>query len=256
MAERGRFSGSRSGGRSYAGIPAQIINQIRKQSEGENTSNTSETVRPNTDTNKNNSIKTPEEIAANKSDRRRVYTPEQIAADPELSMMKNALSTMTYEQALANYRAFTKVTNMIPLAKENESTKYKAKATQMVRRSAAAMAKLTPEQKAAERIFFAMGGSIEANNSRYGGYGTGINRALYESLGITPPTTSYAPVKFDVNNTANTIEFKLANPLNATQKTAIQRLRSLSKSGVKLTSKQQARFAKLKAIKNAPTIIP
>lgn len=199
-----------------------------------------------------------DEKMARKAERKAAtpYTADQISADPKLSMLKNALSTMTYEQALANYRVLTKVNNMIPLAKENESAKYKTKATQMVRRSAAARAKLTPEQKAAEQIFFAMGGSIEANDTKYGGYGTGINRALYESLGITPPTTSYAPVKFDVNNTADTIEFKLNNPLNATQKTRLNKLRTLAKGGATLTAKQSAALTRLRAKKNAPTILP
>jgi hypothetical protein len=196
------------------------------------------------------------EIKAKRARAAAPLTAEQIAADPHLSMLKNALSTMTYEQALANYRALTKVNSMIPLAKANESAKYKAKATQMVRRSAAAMAKLTPEQRAAEQIFFAMGGSLEANNPKYGGYGSGINTALYSKLGLEAPTTAYAPVKFDVNNIGNTVAFKLNNPLNATQKSRLQKLRGLTKSGATLTAKQNAALNRLKAKKNAPTILP
>lgn len=181
------------------------------------------------------------------------YTSEQIAADPNLSMLKNALSTMTYEQALANYRALTKVTNMIPLAKANESAKYKSKATQMVRRATSAMAKLTPEQRAAEQIFFAMGGSLQSTNPQYGGYGMGTpNASLYKSLGLTPPTTNYAPVSYTPSGP--NLAMRLANPLSATQRSRLQRLRGMAPSS--LSAKQKAALARLRAKKNAPTILP
>lgn len=252
MAKRGRFLG----GAGYGGVPMQIINQIRQQSAGINTSSTTDTVKPSTDTVNPSQVENKTKDRSEKKIRRAAYTADEIANSEYLSALKTGLSSLTYEQALANYRALTKVNNMMPLAKAQESPAYKKKATQMVRRSAAAMAKLTPEQKYAEEIFFAMGGSLEANDPKYGGYGMGsVNTDLYKILGLTPPSTSFAPVKFDVNKTGKSVEFKLNNPLNDNQREALQRLRALNKSGVKLTAKQSSRLAKLKAIKNAPTII-
>lgn len=180
-------------------------------------------------------------------DKRAAYTAEEIAADPWKSTVKNALSTMSYEQALANYRALTKVSNMLPIGGFT-SAKDKYNYQQ-------AYSALTPEQKNAETIFFGMGGSLKSNDPKYGGYGMGtVNTGLYSSLGVTAPTTSYAPVNFDVVGLDK--NFKLANPLNATQQERLKNLRSISKSGGTLTAKQTAALGRLKAKKNAPTILP
>ena len=171
------------------------------------------------------------------------YTAEQIAASPDLTTIKNALSTTTYEQALANYRALTKVSNMLTMGEglsgENKLAYAKAYAA------------LTPEQKNAETIFFGMGGSLKSNNPKYGNYGMGtVNTSLYNKLGVTAPTTSYAPVNYDP--VGQDLDFKLANPLDATQKSRLQKLRSLGS----LNARQSAALARLKAKKNAPTILP
>ena len=198
-----------------------------------------ETVRPAGTTDGTASMLTKEEKKA----RRTPYTAEQIAADPNLLTIKNALSTTTYEQALANYRALTNVTNMAGINKALSVKKQSAYDK--------AYAALTPEQKNAETIFFGMGGSLESNRAKYGGYGTGtVNTDLYNKLGIEAPTTSYAPVNFGVSRAGNRIN--RANPLSTAQRSRLRRLRSLGS----LSNKQSAALANLRSKKNAPTILP
>ena len=237
MAKRGRFSG----GTGYAGIPAQIINQIRSQASGINTSATTDTVvTPKGDTN----VTKKREV----SRERPLYTEKEISSSPFLSALKRGI---TYEEALGNYRALMKVLNMSQLAGSKSDPAQRVKYQR-------AYAALTPEQKASEEIFFALGGSLESNNPKYGGYGWSGDKGkeVLRRLGIdTSNMPQYAPVKFDVSTPANRIEFNLQNPLNQNQRSALQRLRSLKSSGVSLSKRQQARLARLKAKKNAPTII-
>ena len=202
-----------------------------------------ETVRPAGTTDGTASV--PDEKMINRAERKAAtpYTSEQIAADPNLATIKNALSTTTYEQALANYRALTNVTNMLALNKGLSTKKQSAYNK--------AYAALTPEQKNAETIFFGMGGSLESNRAKYGGYGMGaVNTDLYNKLGIEAPTTSYAPVSFGVSREGNRIN--LSNPLSTAQRSRLRRLRSLGS----LSNKQSAALANLRSKKNAPTILP
>lgn len=181
-----------------------------------------------------------------------VYTPEQIAGNEYLSTMKNALSTLTYEQALANYRKLVSASNLIPLSGTNVSESDTAKT-----RKALSAINSNPLLKYAENIFFAMGGSYSPTNpkSAYGGAGLGqVNTRIYKSLGLNPPTTKYAPVGGVTYQRGNNIVTNLVNPLSAMQRTRLKRLRSISPRF--LTERQKAALARLRAKKNAPTIIP
>lgn len=254
MAKRGRFSG----GIRYGGVPMQIINMIKRQSAGENTSNIPETVMPNTSgpvspKEKNRGPMTPERMTGKlEREQNRQYTAEEIAGNDYLNTLKTALSTMTYEQALANVRKATAASNLSLLAGTKNSAADVWKAQQ-------ARAKILsdPFLKYATEIFFKMGGSMQdAPGSKYGGYGVGqVDAATYTKLGLTPPTTQYAPVGTTTQQVGNRIVTTISNPLSDTQKAALQRLRTLNKSGANLTAKQSARLARLKALKNAPTII-
>ena len=210
-------------------------------------SSSGETVRP-AGTTDGTRLPTPAEQRA----RRVPYTADQIAADPYKAMMKNALSTMTYEQALANFRKLTNVTNMGQLAGTKRSMAD-------IYANQKAYDSLTPEQKAAQEIFFGMGGSYSPSdpNSKYGGAGVGsVNTRLYEKYGLTAPTATYAPVGGVTKKVGNTVVTRLTNPLAANQRSALQRLRALNQSGTALTATQTARLNRLKAKKNAPTILP
>jgi hypothetical protein len=187
-------------------------------------------------------------------EKRAAYTTEEIASNDYLSALKTGLSTLSYEQALANYRAQQNAANQSLLYGTKNSAADKWKAQQ-----AWAKVNANPLTKYAENIFFAMGGSYQPSdpNSKYGGAGVGsINTNLYTALGLTPPTTQYAPVGGSTSQVGNRVVTKLANPLSATQKSALQKLRSLKQSGTQLTAAQVARLNRLKAKKNAPTTLP
>jgi hypothetical protein len=194
------------------------------------------------------SLEKTREMRQQRAENAPMYTDAEIKASPYLSALKRGI---TYEEALGNYRALTNVLNMSQLASSKISAAQQYKYQQ-------AYNKLTPEQRDAERIFFALGGSLESVNPKYGGYGLGNVAANdLRRLGIDASAIpNYAATKFDVQTPENRIEFKLANPLNATQKDRLQKLRALSKSGTELTAKQVAALNRLKAKKNAPTILP
>ena len=97
MAKRGRFSG----GAGYGGVPQQIINQIRQQAAGENTSNTDETIKPNT----GDAETAPSTPAAKE---RKPLTAEQIAANPLFS------GKLSVDQAKINYIKSKQALNLMP----------------------------------------------------------------------------------------------------------------------------------------------
>jgi hypothetical protein len=276
MAKRGRFSG----GGSYAGIPAQIINQIRQQSVGENTSNTDETVKSNPGTGNATSSKpdysgidftgmsrqqankakkavwSPEFAAEKKAKRMNnkaylsPFSDAEIAASGALSAIKGGL---TYEQALANLRKLTKATNKVPLEGQGSVSKKTSKA----------YAALTPAQKEAQWAFGILGGygsdgvSQGRFNPELGKYET-YQESMFRRLGLDPSTIkNYAPVKIDTKMDPKYGPVQsIANPLKAGQRSALQRLRGIKQSGGKLSKKQAARLNKLVLKKNAPTILP
>lgn len=186
-------------------------------------------------------------------EKRAAFTADEVTNSEYLSALKTGLSTLTYEQALANFRAQQNALNLSPLAGKKASDAQ-------IAASQAALAKINanPLTKYASDIFFKMGGSTqESEGSKYGGYGIGtadIN--TYKSLGLTPPSVNYAPVMTSTSQAGNKIVTNIANPLNPTQKSALQRLRALGNSGATLSEKQVARLNKLKALKNAPKILP
>lgn len=239
MAERknwGRSLGSEWGNiPSMGSVTGSIIRDVlRMGGEGTETSGSTQST-PN--------------VAIKKTRKERLtpYTAEQIAADPALAALKRGI---TYQDALANYRKLTKVLNMSQLAGSNNDKSQQ-------KRYEKAYAALTPEQRAAERIFFAMGGSLESTNPKYGGYGLGsVNTDLFNKLGIDATSIpKYSPVKFGVRTPSNRVEFNLQNPLSQQQRSRLQRLRTLSSTG-KLSAKQKAALSRLKSKKNAPTILP
>lgn len=224
------------GSQDYAG---NIIKQALKMNA------TGETAQPTgtTDGTATRKPYTGKELAQRQS---RTYTAEEISANPYLSTLKGALSTMSYEQALANYRKLTSVTNKIPMGDgfTDPTKKYQYQK---------AFAALTPQQKYAENILFAMGGSLQSTNPKYGGYGMGTpDASLYRRLGLTPPTTNYAPVSYTPSGP--NLAMRLANPLSATQRSRLQRLRGMAPSS--LSARQKAALTRLRAKKNAPTILP
>ena len=169
------------------------------------------------------------------------FTDAQIAADPTLSALKGGI---TYENALANYRKLTSVLNQAPMG----GTKIKKGKTLNFNKLYNA---LTPEQKAAEKIFFALGGST-INAQGTGGAGTGVQTNLLNRLGIDTSTLPlYAPVKY-TEGSGSKISFN--NPLNAQQRERFQNLKKLNASS--LSEKQKLALQRLKAKKNAPIILP
>jgi hypothetical protein len=169
------------------------------------------------------------------------FTDEFIASSGALSAIKNGL---TYEQALANLRKSTKVTNLLPL----EGKKGPVSAKKYKKMYAA----LTPAQKDAQWAFGILGGF----GSDYGG-STGsetYRQRIFRQLGMDPSTLkNYAPVK-ETTRTSSSLGpvTSYANPLNAKQRAKLQALRALGS----VTKKQSAALARLRAKKNAPTILP
>ena len=187
MAERGRFARGQSGGSSYAGIPAQIINQIRQQSTGVNTSNTSQTIKSNPENgaSKVNAstkpVRTREEMAQRRenalANQERVklqqalmggYNPfalsaEDIAKDPTLSSLA---SGTTLAQAKTDYEAALSVQSLMPpgsLATSKSGADRVAYAKRMAIYNKA-YAALTPAQTNAQNVYSALGGSVSVNN--------------------------------------------------------------------------------------------
>lgn len=181
------------------------------------------------------------------------YTSSEIAANDYLSAMYKGLTSLSYEQALANVRAQNKVLNMAVLDPS------KLNARQKIRMSKAfAGLNQDPLKLYADKIFQAMGGSFaEPAGSKFGGVGLGqVDEFRYKSLGLTPPRTQYAPEESMTRYASggNRIVTTINNPLNQQQRSRLQRLRSMAPSS--LSQRQKEALARLRAKKNAPTILP
>jgi len=177
-------------------------------------------------------------------------SPEEMDRMPKLKFLKNSLSTMTYEQALKNLRALRRATNLLPISTAGDTKKTKKMTAEFNKRYAA----LTEQQKMAEKIFFLMGGSLK--NKKTGqvmGSGT-ANKGFYESIGLTAPTTKYAPIGYSQTQSNTAIVDKLNNPLSQAQRSKLQNLRALAKSGG-LTDRQKQQLDRLVSKKNAPRVI-
>jgi hypothetical protein len=174
------------------------------------------------------------------------FSDAEIAASGALSAIKGGL---TYEQALANLRKLTKATNKVPLEGKGSVSKKTSKA----------YAALTPAQKEAQWAFGILGGfgsdgvSQGRFNTDLGKYET-YQESIYRRLGLDPSTIkNYAPVKIKTKMDPKYGPIQsIANPLNAKQRSRLQGLRAAGS----LTKKQAAALARLKAKKNAPTILP
>lgn len=175
---------------------------------------------------------------------------EEMARMPKLQFLKNTLSTITYEQALKNLRALRRATNLLPLSTAGETKKTKKMTAEFNKRYAS----LTEQQKMAEKVFFLMGGSLK--NKRTGevmGSGT-ANKGFYESIGLTAPTTKYAPIEYGQKWSNTAIVDKISNPLSQKQQAKLRGLRQVAKQGT-LTGKQQKQLDRLVLKKNAPKVI-
>jgi hypothetical protein len=175
---------------------------------------------------------------------------EELNRMPKLKFLKNVLSTMTYQKALKNLRALKRATNLLPLSTAGETKKTQKMTKKFNKRYAA----LTPDQREAEKIFFLMGGSLKNT-------GTGLqvgqgsaNKGFYESLGLTAPTTKYAPIEYTQERSNTAIKERISNPLSQTQRSKLQNLRAIAKKG-QLTSRQRQELDRLVAKKNAPRIV-
>lgn len=227
MARRGRFGTGGQGG-SVAG--SVIKNILQMQGTGTEEAPAPGVTAPTNPVRKNKLFDEP-------------YTEAQIAANPVFSALKRGI---TPEEAIKNYRALLKVSNLAPIAGDG---KISAKQSRQYQR---ALASLTPEQRNAERILTTMGISIDTpNGGSIGGYNTADREQILRNLGIDPSTMpKYAPVQ-QLGTMKNQ---SLANPLSSRQKSRLQRLRGMAPSS--LNSKQKAALARLRGKKNAPTILP
>ena len=202
-------------------------------------------------------VETPEYRAARKAVGARrqelmtPYTAAQIASDPAKRAIAGGI---TYQQALASYRSLVKVMNLTPLAGGAKPT---AKETARYKKLNAA---LTPTQRASQRILELLGGFGSLKDERPGGLTNETNSQLfYRRMGLTAPTTNYRDL---AESTRTRIDPRfgpvqnIANPLSKTQRSRLTALRSLAQSGKKLTARQVAAINRLKAKKNAPTILP
>ena len=166
------------------------------------------------------------------------FTAEQIASDPA----KQAIASgITYQQALAAYRKQVKWMNMMPVDGKGST----AKAEKFYKT-------LTPIQRNAQRILGLLGGF----GKDYGGRTAEqtYRERIFGQLGMDiSKVPNYAPVKETYEKSDKFGEIiKVDNPLNATQSSRLQRLRALGT----LNKKQVAALARLRAKKNAPTILP
>ena len=253
MAERGRFSGGRSGGGSYAGIPTQILNQIRKQAAGENTSNTNETVKPNT-----GDAETASSTPVAKE--RKPLTAEQIAANPLFS------GKLSVDQAKINYIKSQQALNLMP--GENVTGK---KYTAQLKKANAAIAKLGLNPQETEQQFFALGGQMQGvGRSQGANYGWSGNKVLeywrsagMEDKGYEIVAKMYGNDKYGnpVEQSQPTVDYRLASDstfrmqsptanLNALQAARLTKLQNLKQSGTTLTAKQQGNLKRLRTLKN------
>jgi len=247
MAKRGRFSG----GGSYAGIPAQIINQIRKQAAGENTSNTDETVKPNPGTDDTTS-------PAKAKREQKLLTPEQIAADPVLS------GTLSVDQAKINYIRAQQALNLMP-GEGVTGAKY----TAQLKKANAAIAKLKVKPQDAEQQFFSLGGQMRGVGSSEGSnYGSSPKKILdyYRSAGMEDKGYEIVSKIYGNDKYGNPVEqsqptvdyrlgsdstFRMQSPtanLNALQAARLTKLQNLKQSGATLGQTQKANLKRLRAL--------
>ena len=252
MAERGRFSG----GRSYAGIPAQVINQIRKQAAGENTSNTDETVKPNPGTD----TTTPPAKPVRARRERVPLTAEQIAANPLFS------GKLSVDQAKINYIKSQQALNLMP--GENVTGK---KYTAQLKKANAAIAKLGLSPQETEQQFFALGGQMQGvGRSQGANYGWSGDKVLeyWRSAGMEDKGYEIVAKMYGNDKYGNPVEqsqptvnyrlgsdstFRMQSPiknLNALQAARLVKLKNLKQSGATLTAKQQGNLKRLRALKN------
>ena len=168
------------------------------------------------------------------------YTEAQIAASPVLGALKRGI---TSEEALKNFREFTRVTNMAPVAGGNMNARK-------LREYQRAFAALTPEQRNAERILSALG--IKREDAQGNLFGGDRNESMLRNLGIDPSTIpTYGTVRVSTGTSGNT---SISNPLSAQQRTRFQRLKSMNAST--MSDKQKAALARLRAKKNAVNTLP
>jgi len=174
------------------------------------------------------------------------YTSTEISSNPVFSALKRGI---TPEEAIKNYRAFVKVNNMAPVAGAGKITNKQNRQYQR------AYGALTPEQRPAERILTTLGIKIEdAQGNLVGGYSDSDRQTILNKLGIDSSSTpAYGNLRVD---TGKGLKQTVANPLKTAQKARLQKLNLLAKSGSTLTATQVAARARLKAKKNAPTILP
>lgn len=236
MARRGRF-GTGGTSQNYAGDIRSYI----AQSMG-----TDAVPSEPTGTNAQTPELTREERKARAKAIRLPFSDEFIQSSGALSAVKAGL---TYEQALANLRKLTKYMNMVPLEGQGSIS---PKAERFYKT-------LTPAQRDAQWAFEIIGG-YGTNSSTPGGMNreTGkwetYQEQMFRRLGLDPSTLK----NYAGPNITTRIDPKfgpiqsIANPLNATQRARLQRLRSMGS----LTKKQSAALARLRAKKNAPTILP
>jgi hypothetical protein len=251
MAKRGRFSG----GAGYGGVPQQIIDQIRKQAAGENTSNTGDTVQPNPDN--GSTAPTPRRARV-----QRMLTAEEIAADPVLS------GKLSFDQAKINALKSIRITNLAPDANTAGTKKYRRQLMEMNKLQSG----LGINPGEAERQFFAMGGRY--NDTRQGGgAGWSENQILdywrsagmedkgleivsrirgYDNTGADLPGGADPGLAIDYKLTPG-MAMNVASPvkgLNELQAARLTKLKNLKQGGTTLTAGQQARLKRLRQLKN------
>lgn len=249
MAKRGRFSG----GSGYGGIPQQIINQIRLQAAGENTSNTGDTVKPNTE-----EVTSPE---VSRARTQRMLTAEEIAADPVLS------GRLSIDQAKINYLKAKSALNLMPGEGLTEKA-YNA----ALKKANKAIAKSGVNPLSAERQFFALGGKMQGVGSSKGAnYGWSEKKILdyWRSAGmedkgleIVSKIRGYDQYGNPVEGgpSANTVDYTLkrndstfilkspVKGLSAVQAARLTKLKNIKQSGGTLTAEQKARLKRLKGM--------
>lgn len=248
MSKRGRFQG---GGNNYAGIPQQIINQIRKQSAGGSTgSNPAEPTPP------------AEGAPSPKRTREpRMLTAEEIAADPVLS------GKISIDQAKVRYIKAQQALNLMPSEGDTGSS-YTSK----LKKANKAISALGFNPVEAERQFFALGGRMQGKGKSSGSdYAWSAKKILdywrsagmedkgYEIVGKIRGYDKFGnPVEGGASQ--NTVDYRLKDNqfkmlgqvenLNALQSARLTKLKNLKQSGGTLTSKQQANLKRLRQLKN------
>lgn len=248
MAKRGRFSG----GAGYGGIPQQIIDQIRQQAAGDNTSNSDETVKPSP----GNGAAAPAP-SPRRARTRRMLTAEEIAADPVLS------GKLSVDQAKINYIRAQQALNLMP--SDETSATYAAQ----LKKANAAIAKLRVNPQEAERQFFALGGQMRGVGSSEGSnYGTRPSDILayYRSAGMEDKGHEIVSKIYGNDQYGNPVEqsqptvdyrlgsdssFNFKSPtknLTALQAARLTKLKNIKQSGGTLTAEQKARLKRLKGM--------